>query len=264
MLFFVGLGIYDEKDVSVKGQEAIRDADLVYAEFYTSCLIGASVKKLEQFYGRKICLLSREEIETRPDWIAQAKDKKVALLVGGDPMVSTTHLDLRLRALKMGIDTKVIHSSSIVSVISGLTGLQNYRFGRSTSVPFPYIARGKRILAETPYQVVVENLDRNLHTLLFLDIQEERYMTANEGSQFLLEMEETVVKKRLHHSLGVGIARAGSDDAEVKADWLPNLVNHDFGGPLHTLVIPAKLHFMEAEALVALAKAPQEIKKTES
>ena len=113
----------------------------------------------------------------------------VAFLVGGDPMVSTTHLDLRLRAVELGIETKVIHSSP-VTAISGLTGLQNYRFGRSTTIPFPYISRGKRIVPETPYMVLKENLERNLHTMLFLDIQNERYMTVNEGARLLLEMQK--------------------------------------------------------------------------
>jgi diphthine synthase len=33
----------------------------------------------------------------------------------------------------------------------------------------------------------------------------------------------------------------------------------DFGGPLHCLMIPSDLHFMEAEALVELAGAPKEL-----
>ncbi len=180
----------------------------------------------------------------------------VAFLVGGDPMVSTTHLDLRLRALEMGIETKVIHSSSIVTAVSGLTGLQNYRFGRSTTIPFPYVSRGKRIVPQTPYTVLKENLERNLHTMLFLDIQKERFMTVNEGALLLMEMQEESGEKRLEGRLGIGIARAGSEDATVKADLLSRLVLHDFGGPLHILVVPASLHFMEAKALVALAGAP--------
>jgi len=260
MLFFVGLGLYDEKDVSVKGLEAIKEADLIYVEFYTSRLMGASVERLEEFYGKKIQLLSREDVEVRPkEWMALAKEKKVVFLVGGDPMVSTTHLDLRLRALKMGVKTQVIHSSSIVSAISGLTGLQNYRFGRSTSIPYPYEARGKRIVAQSPRDVVIENLERDLHTLLFLDIQNEKYMTASEGAQLLLEMDDIAGGVSFSQTLGVGVARAGSPDCFVKADWLPHLENHDFGGPLHILIVPAKLHFMEAEALVALASAPLEI-----
>jgi diphthine synthase len=260
MLSFVGLGLYDEKDVSVRGLETIKDADLIFAEFYTSRLMGVSPERLREFYGKDVQLLSREEVEVSPEeWMSQARKKRVAFLVGGDPMISTTHLDLRLRALKMGIETRVVHSSSIVTAVSGLTGLQNYRFGRSTSIPYPYVARGKRIVAKSPYDVVVENLERDLHTLLFLDIQTDRYMTASEGAELLLEMEKLSGGDRLVSTLGVGVARAGSDDANVLADWLPKLTEHDFGGPLHILVVPARLHFMEAEGLVALARAPEEI-----
>ena len=264
MLFFIGLGLYDELDISVKGLQAIRGADKVYAEFYTSRLMGASVEDLERFYGfcgEKIHLLSRSDVEVDPSWLKEALELNVAFLVGGDPMVSTTHLDLRLRALELGIKTKVIHSSSIVTSVSGATGLQNYRFGRSTTIPFDYTVRGKRVVPETPYLVLKENLQRNLHTMLFLDIQDTRYMTVNQGVELLMEMEQTAGENVLHNTFGVGIARAGSDDATVKADLLGKLKSYDFGGPLHILVVPAKLHFMEAQALVALAGAPQEIIK---
>ncbi|HUI39671.1 MAG TPA: diphthine synthase [Methanothrix sp.] len=258
MLVFIGLGLYDEKDISVKGLEQLRAADIVYAEFYTSRLMGSSHERLESFFGRKIRLLSREEVEGDPIWLEEAREKVVAFLVGGDPMVSTTHLDLRLRALDMGIKTEVIHSSSIVTAASGLTGLQNYRFGRSTTIPFPYISRGKRITLQTPYTVLKENLARNLHTMLFLDIQNERFMTVKEGVSLLLEMEAESGEKLLEGRLGIGIARAGSEDAAVKADLLPRLALYDFGGPLHILIVPASLHFMEAKGLVVLAGAPME------
>ncbi len=259
MLYFIGLGLYDELDISVKGLEAIRAADRVYAEFYTSRLMGTTSEKMEALYGKRVSLLSREEVEVDPYWLEEAREKDVAFLVGGDAMVSTTHLDLRLRAAKMDIKTQVIHSSSIVTAVSGLCGLQNYRFGRSTTIPFPYISRGKRIIPETPYQVLLENLSRNLHTMLFLDIQSkpvERYMTVNEGATLLMEMETKAGGRILDTTLGIGIARAGSFDATVKADLLSCLAGYDFGGPLHIMIVPAKLHFMEAEGLRILADAP--------
>lgn len=261
MLTFIGLGLYDEKDISVKGREAVAAADRVYAEFYTSRLMGTSLSRLEQFHGKKIQLLSRSQVEGEPLWLEQAKEEDVVFLVGGDAMVSTTHLDLRLRAIQMGIKTRLIHSASIVTAVSGLSGLQNYRFGRSTTIPFPYIARGKRIVPETPYTVLQENLARNLHTMLFLDIQrepEERYMTAGQGAELLLEMEGQAEEKLPSGVLGIGIARAGSDEAVIKADLLTRLIRFDLGGPLHILVVPAKLHFMEAEALRILAAAPED------
>jgi len=37
------------------------------------------------------------------------------------------------------------------------------------------------------------------------------------------------------------------------------VINYDFGAPPHTLIVPGKLHFMEVEALITLADAPQEV-----
>ena len=124
MLTFIGLGLYDERDISVKGLDAVASADRVYAEFYTSRLMGTTLTRLEEFYGKKVHQLSRSEVEVDPAWLEEARDLNVAFLVGGDAMVSTTHLDLRLRAVGMGIKTRVIHSSSIVTAVSGLSGLQ--------------------------------------------------------------------------------------------------------------------------------------------
>jgi len=256
MLTFVGLGLYDEKDISVKGLEAVRAADKVYAEFYTSRITGASLEGLERFYEKEIHPLSRKDVEVDPAWLEEARDKNLALLVGGDPMISTTHLDLRLRAVEMGVATRVVHSSSIVTAVSGLCCLQNYKFGRSVTIPFPYLTRGKRILPETPYLALLENLERNLHTLLFLDICEDRFMTVNQAAELLLELAAAAGEYTLKGRLGVGIARAGSEDATVKAELLSRLSAYDFGGPLHILVVPARLHFMEARGLAVLAGAP--------
>jgi len=259
MLHFIGLGLYDERDISLKGLEAVRAADAVYAEFYTSRLMGTTLERLEAFYGKKIHILTREEVEVDPAWLLKARDLDVAFLSGGDAMVSTTHLDLRLRAIRMGIKTDLIHASSIATAVSGLCGLQNYRFGRSTTIPFPYTARGQRIVPQTPYQVLMENQERDLHTMLFLDIHtdpKERFMTANEGAGLLLEMEAIAGDSGLKEAIAVGIARAGAPDAIVKADLLYRLQDYDFGGPLHILVVPAELHFMEKEALETLADLP--------
>ncbi|WP_369424975.1 diphthine synthase [Methanothrix sp.] len=259
MLFFVGLGLYDERDISVKGLDTVRSADVVYAEFYTSKLMGTSIERLERLYGREIEILSRSEIEVDPSWLDDAREKNVALLVGGDPMISTTHLDLRLRAIEMGIDTRVIHASNIASAVPGITGLQNYRFGRSATVPFPHIARGKRIVSSTPYDAVKDNLIRDLHTLLYLDIQEGRLMSINEAAALLIEVAEGRGDSGFASSLAVGIARAGSEDICVRAGMLSDLRTYSFGPPLHVMVIPGRLHFMEAKALRILAGAPEEL-----
>ena len=260
MLTFIGLGLFDEKDISLKGLEAILNADKIYVEFYTSRLMGTDIFKMERLYCNKIHVLSREDVEQHPDWLNDAKEQNIVFLTGGDTMVSTTHVDLRLRAIDMGIKTKLIHGSSIASAVCGLSGLQNYRFGKAVTVPHPYTSRGKTIVSETPYDIIKMNTENGLHTLVFLDIDREKgFMTINRALELLLEVEEKRRESVMKIRIAVGIARAGSDEPVVKADYTQNLVDFDFGSPLHILVVPAQLHFVEAEALVKLAGAPQEI-----
>ena len=259
MLTFIGLGLFDEQDISLKGLHAIQSADLVYLEFYTSCLIGTNLEKMEQLYNQPIICLTREDVEQNPVWLKNAKDKNVVFLTGGDTMASTTHVDLRIRAADMGISTKLIHGASITSAIFGISGLQNYRFGKSVSIPFPYTShRGNRVVTETPYDTIKSNLENNLHTLVFLDINNENgYMTVQEALRLLLEVEETRKEGLMKNRVAVGIARAGSDDVCVKADFAENIDSFDLGGPLQILIISGTLHFVEAEALVKLAGAPE-------
>jgi diphthine synthase len=261
MLYFVGLGLFDEKDVSVKGLEVIKNADKVYVEFYTSRLMGADKEKMEYLYGREIHVLDRQEVEQDPWWLEEAKDIDIAFLTGGDTMVSTTHVDIRLRAMEMGIETRLIHGSSIVSAICGLTGLQNYRFGKAATIPHPYTStRGNTIISETPYDTILHNRQMGLHTAVFLDIDMNKgYMTVNQGIELLLKIDKKRGQNLIKDSIAVGIANAGSEKPIVKADFAENLESYDFGSPLHIVAIPADLHFVEAEALVKLAGAPESI-----
>lgn len=50
MLYLVGLGLADEKDVTVKGLEIIKKAERVYLEAYTAVLL---VEKHVLVRGRK-------------------------------------------------------------------------------------------------------------------------------------------------------------------------------------------------------------------
>ncbi len=251
MLTFIGLGLFDEDDVSVKGLKLIKGADIVYAEFYTSRLVGSTLQRLQELYQREIHLLSREEIEQAPEQrlLRDARDRDVVFLTAGDAMISTTHADLRIRAHDRGIQTRLIHGASIVTAVCGLTGLQNYRFGKSATISFPY-----RTISDAPYNTVMTNLRNDLHTLLFLDIQKE-LMSVNQGIELLIHSEHEKGRNLLTATLAVGIARAGSSSPVVKADTLGRLKDYDFGPPLHVLVVPASLHFMEEAALERFAGA---------
>jgi len=254
-LTFIGVGLYDEKDLSVKALHEFKKSDKVYAEFYTAKLVGTTLEKLEKQIGKKIIVLNREQTEKGDIIIESAKKENVAFLTCGDSMTATTHVDLRIRAEKEGIKTNIIHGSSIVTAVSGLLGLMNYKFGRTTTLAYP---EGD-YFPTSPYDVILDNKKMGLHTLVLLDIQadKERYMTANDALNLLLEMEEKKGEKLLDKdSVVCVVARAGSKDVVVLADTISSLLGKDFGPPLHTIVIPGNLHFMEIEALSILAQLP--------
>ena len=248
MLSFVGLGLYDGEDISLKGLRKIKEADHVFLEGYTSSLMGIKICELEDQYGKTIIVLGRNDVESHPDTLLEyAKEGRVVFLTGGDPMVSTTHADLRIRAAQQGIKTEIIHSSSIVSAVCGLSGLQNYRFGKSCSIPFP----AENWFPLTPFETISANLALNLHTLVYLDIQSERYMTVSEAISLISAMADK--KKEALPKLFIGIARAGSENPTVIAGDAETLANADFGMPLHVLIVPASLHPMEEEYIRTFA-----------
>ena len=57
----------------------------------------------------------------------------------------------------------------------------------------------------------------------------------------------------------MGLARAGSDKPLVKGGTVQEVVEFDFGGPLHCLIVPGDLHFVEAEALITLSDISKEL-----
>jgi diphthine synthase len=258
-LVFIGLGLCGELDISLRGVEEARNADEVFAEFYTSLMPHLSLLKLEKVLGKSVTVLSRKDLEdcSGERILAVARRGKAVFLVPGDPLVATTHVGLRIRAVKEGVKTRILHNASIVSAVAGVCGLQNYKFGRSVSIPF-----SSNGLSETPYEVIKTNKQLGFHTLCFLDIQAEgkRYMTIKEGLETLLRTEQ---KRKEHvitsNTIAVGIARAGCPDVKVKADFLDKLSSFNFGQPPHCLVFPGKLHFMEAEALLTFCNAPEKI-----
>jgi len=260
-LTFIGLGLYDEKDISLKGLEATREADTVYSEFYTSNLAGCSIEDVEAQLGKNVRILSREEVEKNALPLKKAKDEKVVFLTAGDPMAATTHIDLRLRAEKEGIKTKIIHSSSIFSAVPSQLGLQHYKFGRTVTLPF---TQEEKDYPPSPYQNIKENKERGLHTLVLLDIdsKDERYMNVDEGIEALMELEDRLEQDLIgEQTLMAGLARVGSERPEIKADYPEGLRSHEFGSGLHCLVVFGDLHFMEIDSLINLADAPEDIEK---
>lgn len=246
-LYLIGIGLADEKDITVKGLEIIRKCGKVYLENYTS-LLQCSASDLEKFYGKKIIPADREKSEQGDLGIVEEAGKKdVAFLVAGDPFSATTHTDLFKLAKEKKVSVKVVHNASILTAV-GITGLQLYKFGKTASIPFAE----EHPNLETPYNALKDNLEKGLHTLFLLDLRpaEKKFMTVNEALEILENIEkkkkEKIVDKKM---LVVGCARLGSDNAVIKAGTLEEMKKFNFGKPPHCLIIPGKMHFVEEEML---------------
>ena len=245
---FVGLGLNDEKGLTIEGLEEARHAAVVFAEFYTNTMPALDRKKLELLIGKKIAVLNRIQLEDEEarSIVEEAERGKVVLLVPGDPMIATTHISIRLELAKRGIPSRIIHGPSVTSAVCGATGLQSYKFGKSVTLPREPGVPGSLL------DTVRDNKTRGLHTLILLDIRPEvaRQLTISEAAAKLVIADPT-----LGNRVGIGVARIGSGDQFVLSARLGKLQNQDFGQIPHCLVIPGKLHFMEIEALRAFCGA---------
>ena len=245
---FIGLGLNDERGLTVEGLEEARHASSVFAEFYTNIMPGLDRKKLELLLGKKIVVLSRIQLEDQGGKrIVEAVERgRVAFLVPGDPMIATTHVSIRLELAKKGIPSRIIHGPSITSAICGATGLQSYKFGKSVTLPQELGVPGSLL------NIVRDNKTRGLHTLIFLDVRPElsKQLTIGDATTKLI-----VADPALENCVGIGAARIGAEDQLVLSARLGRLQNQDFGRLPHCLVIPSRLHFVEAESLKAFCGA---------
>jgi len=248
---FIGLGLNDERGLTIEGLEEARRSSNVFAEFYTNIMPGLDRKKLELLLGKRIVELSRVQLEDEGGkQIVEAVERgRVAFLVPGDPMIATTHISIRLELAKKGVPSRIIHGPSITSAVCGATGLQSYKFGKSVTLPH------ESGVPASVLDTLHDNGKRGLHTLMLLDVRPEqsKQLTIGEAAAKLV-----VADPRLQRSLGVGVARIGSDDQFVLSRRLETLLHQEFGKVPHSLVVPGKLHFMEAESLKAFCGASDE------
>uniref|UniRef100_A0A673ILP6 diphthine methyl ester synthase n=1 Tax=Sinocyclocheilus rhinocerous TaxID=307959 RepID=A0A673ILP6_9TELE len=258
MLYFIGLGLGDCKDITVKGLEIVRQCSRVYLEAYTSILT-VGKEALEEYYGRELLLADRDIVEQQADEILKGADvSDVAFLVVGDPFGATTHSDLVLRALNAGIQYRVIHNASIMNAV-GCCGLQLYNFGETVSIVF-WMDTWR---PESFYDKIKKNRDMGLHTLCLLDTsahlkiyEPPRYMTVAQAAEQLLEI---LQNRRDRDTVCVGLARVGAEDQTIRSGTLQELASSDLGGPLHSMIISGHLHPLEVDML-KLFSGPEGLK----
>ncbi len=235
MLYMIGLGLQDEKDISLKSLEILKKCSQIYLEGYTSKL-NFDLKELEDMIGKKIFIASRDMLENKMDeFILNAKNKDVALLVIGDPLMATTHNVIVLEAEKKKIESRVIHNASVLNAIAD-TGLSLYNFGNIVSIPF----ENKNVTS--PVEIANLNKKLGMHTLFLLDLKNGKYMSINDGLRYLLD-------KGLKDDMGIGCAGLGRKEQEIKAGKMSELIQHKFSQEPGCIILPGKMHFLEEEAI---------------
>lgn len=240
MLYLIGLGLNDEKDIPLKAIEAMKSCNAVYCELYTNKWHG-SLNRLEDMIGKEIHILKREKAET--DFLVEeAKTKNTAFLVPGDPLTATTHIELLIEAKKNGIAFQVIHASSIFTAIAE-TGLILYKFGRSTTLVYPE----GNYDPKSPYDTIKFNKKNELHSLVLLDIKEDKQMTVKEAVGLLLGHRTVKKDEKIIACCCLG------GESVIKYDLPSNLkADKQLEATPAVLIVPSKLNFKEEETLKLL------------
>ncbi len=239
MLYLVSLGLHDEKDISLRGIEALKKSDKVFMELYTSS-IKPDISSLESMIWKKITVIDRREVEEECTILQSAKSCNTAFIVPGDALSATTHQQIVFEARKLGIPVEVIHGSSIFTAIAE-TGLSLYKFGMTVSLPKPQ----EHYFPMSPYENILENKKRGLHTLILLDIG----MNANEAFGILLELEKKAGKNLFSEDTKLVVVAHLGQDSTIKYGMITDLKKEELYNLPHTLILPGELHFSENEFL---------------
>ena len=274
-LLLVGMGPGRISSMTIEAKNAAKSADFRRYEAYTALWPADELAKLEEDIG-DIEMVMRPEVESPTELLDLAKSHLVALLIVGDPLQATTHVDIQLQALEAGINCIVFHGISITTLVTGAVGLSNYRFGRQTTITYPYGGW----VATSPLEVIAVNIFQNQHTLALLDLDPTG---AGTGKQIPMQPGDAyaslgLMKEKLSSNMSdmpedntidsmkklafkeftdkdldsikvVLCADMGTKDEKITYTTVGDLKNLD-GGRLNCLIFPAITSEVEEKALL--------------
>jgi len=251
MFYLIGVGLKPEH-LTLEAADAIGKCSQVFLDTYTSAYSEGSVSELKEAVEKEIILLDRKGIEEGFGSVlknAKAGEEDIALLVFGNALSATTHVQLLLDAKKLGLKTEVIPGISIYNFL-GQTGLDHYRFGRTCTV----VAPKENYAPDSFYDAIEANFKNNLHTLCLLDIDAEhsKMMSVSEALGIIAKVEKKRGKTILQKASLIGLYGLGSENQKIKAGSLAVLQKSSFALFPQSLVIAAPLNEKEKEALEAL------------
>ncbi len=246
MLWFVGLGISGISELSDNTISVIKNADIVYLESFTSPISEIEKEQLANMCDGEFKIAKRWLVEDGNEILENAKKREVVLISYGDPYIATTHLELKTRAITDKIETKTIHSSSIVSSLIGEIGLQYYKVGKILTV----MNDPKSMI--TPYNTISNNLLSKMHSVILLEYNEDKsfFLDPQDALSLLLDAEKIQNGKIISlDTFAIIASRIGKSDQNITSGKISNLIKKEFGNPPHTIIIPGSLHFTESNAV---------------
>ena len=246
MLWFVGLGISGISELSDNTISVIKNADTVYLESFTSPISETEKEQLANMCDGEFKIAKRWLVEDGNEILENAKKRQVVLISYGDPYIATTHLELKTRAVTDKIETKTIHSSSIVSSLIGEIGLQYYKVGKILTI----MNDPKSMI--TPYNTISNNLLSKMHSVILLEYNEDKsfFLAPQDALSLLLDAEKIQNRKIISlDTFAIIASRIGKSDQSITSGKISNLIKKEFGNPPHTIIIPGSLHFTESNAV---------------
>jgi diphthine synthase len=269
MLYLIGVGINEYSSLSYGSVEILKNSDVVFVERFTGFLSDDFILKITSILkvhegpnpknGIEVRLVKRWFIEDGREILEKSAKKTVCILIYGDPLVATTYNELLARASKQSIPYKVIHSSSGISSLIGESGLHYYKFGKMVTM------MSDPMSSITVYDTVYNNICLGLHTLILTEYNnddngEKNDIDSNDNNPFflspkkvfdlILERENELKLLNLSENSFVLVAsRIGTDDSKLIGGKIKSLLNHQYNGGPHSIVIPGSLHFTEIDSL---------------
>jgi diphthine synthase len=246
MLALIGIGL-DAKDISVKALEFIKAADIVLSESYTSFSGKGALEFITDQTGKIAERTKRSDFEDNlKATVARASHGSMAILVIGDPLIATTHSIILEEAQHQGIGTAVFHAPSIFSAAIGESGLDIYRFGPTTTVPF----WSERYKPASFMDVIRRNLSNSQHTLVLLDIEQERRrpMGLNEAYATICSADsKRIIEDKTPVISLSAVGQADQHIALTAFSQLP-IISRKCEGMASSLIFPSKMNFAEQAA----------------
>ena len=251
MLWFVGLGISGGKSIPTEVVKIIQEADVVYLEVFTSPISQMHEEEIKNMVNGSFKIAKRWMVEDGQEILKASKSSTTVLLSYGDPYMATTHIELRTRAELENIETKTIHSASVITSMIGEAGLQFYKVGRVITI------MNEKKSTLTPYTAIFKNLTQGLHSVILLEYNQDKkyFLDPKNAISDLLDIEKVQKKSVLgNDTFAIIASRIGFETQKIISGKFNNLLKTDFGEPPHSIIIPGKLHFTESDAINVLTE----------